>query len=133
MIRSFLGSMLNDLLRKNMKRKIFLASFAAVMQGVTTYDREAFQKLDRVLSLSERNEDGLAVPVMLSKAIWNGKTAQEICGEDVCVGAFNAERIASIVNHILIVAPACLLYGTKEEIEHDVSVILRDRTELLGA
>lgn len=133
MIRRFISNMLKDMLRKEMKRKIFLASFAAILKGVTTYDRETFSKLDRVLLLSEQNEDALAVPVILSKAIWKGKESIEICGDNVFDGEFNQDRISNVVGNILSNMPSWLLYGDTEEIERDISVILTERKELLGA
>ncbi len=133
MFRRFVGNLLKDVLRRETKRQIFLTSFAAILKGVTTYDRETFQKLDRVLSLSEQNESALAVPVILSKVIWNGKTTHAICGDDVSIGSFTAARITNVVSNILNNMPSWLLYGSTEEIEHDVSIILKDRIELLGA
>lgn len=133
MIRRLIGSILGDILPKNRKRQIFLASFAAILKGVTTYDRETYKKLDRVLSLSESNEEALAVPVMLSKVIWNGKTTYAICGDDVSTGDLTTDRVTKVVGNILNSMPSWLLYGTTEEIEKDVSILLNDRRELLGA
>jgi hypothetical protein len=65
--------------------------------------------------------------------IWNGKTSYEVCQEDVMEGTFSAARISSVVANILNSMPKCLLYGTTEDIEKDIGVILKGRIELLGA
>jgi hypothetical protein len=111
---------------------VFLASFAALLKGATTYDQETFSKLNRVLALSESGESALAVPAILSKVIWNGKTSYDVCQEDVMEGSFTSDRITQIVANILNSMPKWLLYGTTDEIEQDVAVILKGRIELLG-
>lgn len=131
MFKELVGNMLSSL-PKNRKRQIFLASFAALLKGVTTFDRETYKKLDRVLSLAESSTDALAVPVILSKVIWNGKTSYEVCQEDVTNGSFTSDRITHVVGNILNNMPKWMLYGTTEEIEADVAVILKDQIKLLG-
>lgn len=132
MLRQFVSNLLDKRLPKKTKRQVFLVSFAALLKGATTYDQETFKKLNRVLTLSESGESALAVPAILSKVIWNGKTSYEICQEDVTEGSFTQDRITHIVSNILNGIPKWLVYGTTEEIEKDISVILKDRMELLG-
>jgi hypothetical protein len=133
MLRQFVSSQLNKRLPTKTKRQVFLVSFAALLKGATTYDQETFSKLNRVLALSESGESALAVPAILSKVIWNGKTSYEICQEDVMEGSFTSDRITHIVGNILNSMPKWLHYGSTEEIEKDISVILKDRIALLGA
>lgn len=133
MLRQLVGNLLNKKLPTKTKRQVFLVSFAALLKGATTYDKETFSKLNRVLALSESGETALAVPVILSKVIWNGKTPLEVCKENVMEGSFNADRISQIVSNILNSMPRWLHYGSSEDIEKDVSVLLKDRIALLGA
>lgn len=133
MLRRLVGNVLNKKLPTKTKRQVFLVSFAALLKGATTYDQETFSKLNRVLALSESGDSALAVPAILSKVIWNGKTPLEICQENVLEGAFTADRISHVVSNILASMPKWLLYGTTEDIQKDVSVILTDRITLLGA
>lgn len=133
MIRQLVGNLLNKKLPTKTKRQVFLVSFAALLKGATTYDQETFSKLNRVLALSESGETALAVPVILSKVIWNGKTSTEVCQENVLEGSFTADRISQIVSNILNSMPKWLMYGATEDIEKDVGVILKDRIALLGA
>ena len=133
MLQRFFAGLLNNMLPRKTKRQIFLVSFAALLKGATTYDRETFQKLNRVLSLSESNDDkALGVSVMLSRVIWNGKTTYEICNDNVSEGNFNADRIAQVMTSLLNSMPRWLKYGQTEEIEKDVTVILNDQMNLLG-
>jgi len=133
MLRHFVSKVVNERLPTKTKRQFFLMSFAALLIGATTFDKETFKKLNRVLVLSESGESALAVPLILSKVIWNGKTSYEVCQEDVKEGTFSAARISSVVANILNSMPKCLHYGNTEDIEKDVGVILKDRIELLGA
>jgi hypothetical protein len=133
MLKRFISRLLNEKLPTKTKRQVFLVSFAALLRGATTYDREIFQRLNHVLALSETGESALAVPAILSKVIWDGKTTYEICQEDVTQGSFTADRIATVVANILNSMPSWLLYGNREEIESDIAVILKGRIELLGA
>lgn len=133
MLKQFISRVLDEKLPTKTKRQMSLVSFAALLKGAATYDRETFEKLNRVLALSESGESALAVPAILSKVIWHGKTIHEICQEDVTQGALTRDRIQSIVANILNSMPAWLLYGNQEEIEKDIAVILERRTELLGA
>ena len=132
MLRRLIGDWLNDALPTKTKRQLFIVSFAARLKDVTSFDQETFQKLNRVLALSESNDKALAVPVILSKVIWNGKSTYEICKEDVSVGQFTSDRIATIVSNILSNMPAWMRYGDSAEIEKDIGVILKDRLHLLG-
>lgn len=133
MLRQFVSKVLDSKLPTRTKRQVFLVSFAALLKGATTYDRETFKKLNNVLALSESGESALAVPVILSRVIWNGKTSYDICQDDVTEGTFNADRLSSIVANILYSMPKWLQYGPMEDIEKDLSVILNGRAELLGA
>lgn len=133
MLRQLVGNLLNKKLPTKTKRQVFLVSFAALLKGATTYDQETFSKLNRVLALSESGDNALAVPVILSKVIWNGKTSMEVCQENVLEGSFTSDRISHIVSNILNIMPKWLHYGATEEIEKDVAVILKDRIALLGA
>ena len=133
MLGRLVSGLLNSMLPRKTKRQIFLVSFAALLKGATTYDRETYQKLNRVLSLSESNDKALGISVVLSKAIWNGKTPYEICNDNVREGNFNSDRVTHIVNSLLGYMPKCLKYGQADEIEKDVAVILQDRINLLGA
>lgn len=133
MLRQLVGNLLNKKLPTKTKRQVFLVSFAALLKGATTYDQETFSKLNRVLALSESGDSALAVPVILSKVIWNGKTSIEVCQENVLEGSFTSDRISHIVSNILNIMPKWLHYGATEEIEKDVAVILKDRIALLGA
>lgn len=133
MLRQFVSDMLKDMLPKKTKRQVFLVSFVALLRGATSYDREAFHKLNRVLHLAEKDEAEFGVSVILSKVIWNGKDSYEVCQDDVKTGSFNTDRISAIVSNILNVMPKWLLYGETEEIESDIAVILQERMEILGA
>lgn len=133
MLKQFVSGVLNKKLPIKTKRQLFLVSFAALLKGATTYDKETFKKLNRVLALSESGEAPLAVPAILSKIIWNGKTSYEVCQEDVTEGTFNADRITSVVANILNSMPTWLNYGSTRDIEKDIGVILQRRIELLGA
>lgn len=132
MLKRLIGDWLNEALPIKTKRQVFLVSFAALLKGATSFDRETFHKLNRVLSLSESNDNALAVPVMLSKVIWNGKTMRDICHEDVSVGSFTSDRITTIVSNILNHMPRFLHYGDTKRIETDIGVILTNRMQLLG-
>lgn len=132
MLQRLFAGLLNNMLPRKTKRQIFLVSFAALLKGATTYDRETFQKLNRVLALSESSDKALGVSVMLSKVIWNGKTTYEICNDNVNEGNFNADRIAQVMTSLLNSMPRWLKYGQEEEIEKDVTVILNDQMNLLG-
>jgi hypothetical protein len=132
MLRRLIGDLLNDALPAKTKRQIFLVSFAALFKDATSFDQETFQKLNRVLALSESNDKALGVPVILSKVIWSGKSPAEVCQEDVWVGSFNADRVASIVSNILHTMPRWMRYGEQQDMEKDVGIILNDRFTLLG-
>ena len=133
MLRSLIGTLLDKGLPAKTKRQVFVASLAALMAGVTTYDQETFSKLNRLMDLSESGERALAVPVLMSKVIWNGKTSFEVFREDVTQGAFSADRVTAVVSHLVDSMPQWLLYGTVGDIEKDVTALLNDRVELLGA
>jgi hypothetical protein len=132
MLRNFVSNLLKRLPTKT-KRQVFLVSFAALLKGVMTYDQETFSKLNRVLSLSESGETALAFPAILSKVIWNGKTSYEVCQEDVMAASFTESHIGQVVTNILNVMPQWMIYGETDDMERDISVILKDRIELLGA
>lgn len=132
MLRHLVSKLLDKKLPLKTKRQIFLASFAALVKGTAAYDKETFGKLNQVLVLSESGESALAVPALLSKVIWNGKTSYEVCKEDVREGSFTADRISRIVTNVLSNMPKCLLYGTIEEIGQDVATLLKERDLLLG-
>lgn len=133
MFRRFINELLHDMLPRKTKRQIFLVSFAALLKGATSYDRETFQKLNRVLTLSESTDTALAVPVMLSRVIWMGKDACEICNANICEGNFTADRVKEVATSLLNSMPAWLTYGRNEDMEKDIAVILHDRFGLLGA
>lgn len=133
MLRRLISDWLNDALPTKTKRQMFLVSFAALLKGATTFDQETFHKLNRVLVLSESTDKALAVPVILSKVIWNGKTSYEVCQDDISVGHFTTDRITTVVNNILNHMPRWMLYGDTKQIEKDVGLILTDRLQLLGA
>lgn len=131
MFRRLIGAMLNDALPAKTKRQVFLVSFAALLKDATHFDQETFHKLNRVLSLSESTDKALAVPVILSKVIWNGKSSSEVCEQDLSIhSSFSAEGISTIVSNILKNIPQWMLYGKPEEIEKDVAVILNNRVNL---
>jgi hypothetical protein len=69
---------------------------------------------------------------MLSRVIWMGKGAHEICNDNVCEGIFTADRVKEVVNSLLTSMPGWLMYGRTEDMEKDIAVILHDRFELLG-
>lgn len=133
MLGKFISNLLDKRLPIKTKRQVFVASFVALVTGVTTYDQETLGKLNSVLFLSESGEDALAAPVMLSRVIWSGKTAYDVCQEDVTKGVLSADRISNVVANILNSMPHWLRYGTFDEIEKDVTVLLNERIELLGA
>ena len=133
MLKQFVGDLLDKRLPMKTKRQVFLASFAALLKGATTYDQETFSKLNRVLALSESGDSALGVSAILSNVIWNGKTSYDVCNEDVTQGTFSADRISQVVANVLSIMPKWLLYGTTEDIEKDVSVILKGQLGLFGA
>jgi hypothetical protein len=131
MIKRLFAEMLNDALPAKTKRQMFLVSFVALLKDVTSFDQETFQKLNRVLSLSESTDKALAVPVILSKVIWSGKSPSEICQHDFSTeSSYSAEGITDIVGNLLKNIPTWLLYGKTEEIEKDIAVILNNRVNL---
>ena len=133
MLKQFVGNLLDKRLPMKTKRQVFLASFTALLKGATTYDQETFSKLNRVLALSESGDSALGVSAILSNVIWNGKTSYDVCNEDVTQGTFSADRISQVVANVLSIMPKWLLYGTTEDIEKDVSVILKGQLGLFGA
>lgn len=132
MLKRFISSLL-DGLPKRTKRQIFLVSFVALFKGATTYDKEAFHKLNNVLHLAEKDEAEFGASVILAKVIWYGQSTYEVCKDNVLEGSITADRISNIVSNILNAMPKWLLYGEASEIEADLAVILKERMELLGA
>lgn len=132
MLKRFISSLLSEL-PKRIKRQIFFVSFVALFKGATSFDKEAFQKLNNVLHLAEKDEAEFGASVILAKVIWYGQSTYEICKDNVMEGSITADRISTIVSNILNATPKWLLYGTAEEIEQDVAVILQERMEILSA
>jgi len=131
MLRRLIGAMLDDTLPAKTKRQMFVVSFVALINDVTNFDQETYQKLNQVLSLSESTDKALAVPAILSKVIWNGKSSSEVCQQDLSVDCkFSAETITSLVGNILKNTPKWMVYGKTEDVEKDVAVILNNRATL---
>lgn len=131
MFERLIGSLLNGALKPKTKRQMFLASLAALFKGSDTFDRETFEKLNKALALSESDENALGVPVVLSKAIWHGKTSVEIAGTDVMQGEISEARAQQIVNQVMSMVPSWLRYGKEGEMEKDLSTMLSERDQLL--
>jgi len=130
MLRSLIGGLLDKGLPAKTKRSIFVASLVALMSGETTYDQETFSKLNRLMALSESGEKALAVPVMMSKVIWNGKTSFEVFQEDVTQGSVSADRMPSVVSRLIDSMPQWLLYGSAGDIEKDVTKLLNEHVAI---
>jgi len=120
-------------LSPSVKRLIFLTSLSARLKGSTLFDNETLEKLNRVMVLSsDKNRDMLKLPAHLSKAIWNGKTAFEICGDNLCEGQIDLTRKQRAIQHILAGMPARLRYAPEAKMQQDIEKLLDNRSQLLG-
>lgn len=129
-IRARFVSLLDKHLPSRTKRLIFMASFSARLQEATVFDNETLYKLNRLLVLSS-SDSSLKLPIHLSKAIWNGKTAVDICSDNVCEGQLNKERIKRVAQCVIKAMPAWLRYGDNSKIEQDVERLLDNRSVVL--
>jgi hypothetical protein len=122
-VRDFFIESLDRYLPRRTKRLLFLASFSARVKGEPNFDSETLRKLNHLMALSATDE-ALKLPVHLSRAIWQGKTMPEICGENVLEGQLTPDRIERVTTNIVSFMPKWLRYGRQEDIERDVKQLL---------
>lgn len=117
---------------KRTKRLVLVMSLSARMKNTDTFDNETLSKLNQVMALSH-TESAMKLPVQLSKAIWNGKSAVEIFNADHYKepAAHSPDRIGEMVANAFKSMPAWLRYSEKEAKE-DITALLRNSTAVLG-
>jgi hypothetical protein len=126
-----IGGFLQRHLPNRTKRLIFLASLSARLKNTQNFDNATLTKLNQVMVLSH-TESAIKLPVQLSRAIWNGRSAGEIFNADLQKESLQKERLAELVANVINSMPAWLCYGEKETIEQDVSRLLNNRDAVLG-
>lgn len=113
------------------KRLIFVTSLSARLKDTQTLDNATLAKLNQVMVLSH-TEDAMKLPVQLSRAIWNGKSAREIFNADLPKEMLCRGRIKELASAAIAAMPAWLHYGEPNEIEYDVSRLLNNSNTVLG-
>ncbi len=124
---NLLGSHLSD----RTKRLMFLASFSARAKEIPSFDKPTLQKLNKLMKLCN-DESALKFPILISRAIWHGRTFSEICGDAILEGALTPARLSAASQTIISMMPAWLKYGDPLAIEKDVKQLLSNR-QLLSA
>ena len=130
-IKSRITGMLDRYLPSRTKRLMFLASLSARLKDSSSLDKATLSRLNEVMSLSaSRNEQGMQVPVILSRAIWDGRTVYQLCDDYIAEGKLDPHRVNRIASKVVDASPAWLRYAGKEEIEKDVQTLLDNRSVL---
>jgi hypothetical protein len=129
----WLSRFLDVHLPPRMKRLVFLASLTARLRGSETFDDDTLRKLNKLMVLAN-SENALRLPIQLSRAIWNGKTAYEITHDTLQQGdeSFGKERLKSLAHCVITAMPSWLRYGDDSDIEKDLNCLLGNRTLVFG-
>ena len=129
-IKKMFASLLSTVPERT-KRMVFLVSFSARLSPSNELDPETLDKLNKVMALCDDNR-AMGLPNYLSKVIWNGKTAYEICNQNVCGVRLDQETMQRITGRVKSSMPGWLQYGSDEAIQKDVELLLSNKTPLLG-
>lgn len=115
----FFGARLPD----RMKRLVYLASLGAYIKGSTSLDDATISKLNKVMALGS-NDKALKLPVLLSKAIWDGKVTP--LPHDVYMEhQLGAATVEKVMAHAAVAGtPKWLRYGEEQLIQNDVEKLL---------
>lgn len=119
-------------LPRRTKRLLFLASLSARVKEEPEFDNETLHKLNRLMELSN-SDSALKLPIHLSRVIWQGKTIQEICGEEIVKGQLTPDRIQLAAQRVQSLMPSWLRYGRPEDITKDLKQLLTHRQILATA
>lgn len=131
-IRAGVTSLLEELLPGRTKRLIFLASFSARLKGEAPLDNETLAKLNTVMVLSS-SDSAIKLPVVLSKAVWNGRTISEITHDEVRTPqTLTKDRLQTIATSVLSAMPKWLRYDNDAAIRADVVKLIDNRNLVLG-
>jgi hypothetical protein len=130
-VKAGFSSLLEQLINGRTKRMIFLTSFQARLKDEPTFDNETLHKLNEAMALVS-DTSAMKLPVHLSKAIWQGKTVYDICGENVSVGKFSGESIKKVAQRVISAMPLWLRYDDKEVITKDVERLLSSQEVVFG-
>lgn len=122
-VKNMFIELLDKHLPRRTKRLLFLASFSARVKGEANFDSDTLRKLNHLMALSN-TDSALQLPIHLSRAIWEGRTISEICGDEIREGQLTPERVATATGRIVSLMPAWLRYGRQEDIERDVKQLL---------
>ncbi len=130
-IKSRITGMLDRYLPSRTKRLMFLASLSARLKDSSSLDGATLSRLNEVMNLSaSHNEKGMQVPVILSRAIWDGKTVYQLCDDYVSEGKLDQQRVHRIASKVVDASPSWLHYAGKDVIERDVQTLLDNRSVL---
>ncbi len=138
-IKKGASALLEKHLSGKTKRMVFLASFSARLKSESTKgamsfadDDETLAKLNEVMALAH-SPSATKFPVVLSKAIWQGRTVAQITQEDVRTSQpFTKEHLQKISARVLDAMPSWLRYDSDPVIKRDVTKLLENRNLVLG-
>ncbi len=127
-VHTVLSLLLGRVLDDRMKRLILFASLSAKFCGdKTKFNSATLHKLNNVMALSS-NDQALALPVHLSKVIWQGDSDREV----LYPTATNPEPEDELVNKIINSIPEWLRYSNKKGLREDLVLLLKEQ-ELITA
>ena len=95
-------------------------------------DNETLAKLNTVMVLSS-SDSAIKLPVVLSKAVWNGRTISEITHDEVRTPqTLTKDRLQTIATSVLSAMPKWLRYDNDAAIRADVVKLIDNRNLVLG-
>lgn len=115
------------------KRLVFVASLSArLKKDFTALDEEALKNLNDAMNLGT-DAGSLKAPVHFADILWDGKSALEICGEEVPTAEVTPKEVLQrVARHIAAQTPACMRYKN-QSLEKDVETLLIKKSVALGS
>lgn len=132
--QSFTSRALGKLLPRRMKRLIFVSSFIAHLRNTTDPDRDLLSKINKLLSLSNRDE-ALLLPIHLHQHIWSKVFLKEVFQEksinfddisQIASFKFHKPQIRILSEEIIKVIPSWLMYGSRNQVKNDLVCIFEN-------
>lgn len=132
--QSFTSRVLGKLLPRRMKRLIFVSSFIAHLRNTTDPDRDLLSKINKLLSLSNRDE-ALLLPIQLHQQIWSKVFLKEVFQEksinfddisQIASFKFHKPQIRTLSEEIIKVIPSWLMYGSRNQVKNDLVCIFEN-------
>lgn len=115
-----------------MKRLIYLASLAAVANGVNQgedLDRELVVKLNTLLQIAESGASSLRLPIQMSSVLWKNRSViqDELNNLKSTVSACDINSIKTIIN----MTPAWIRYSDDKTTQEDISRLFCPENNLI--